>query len=499
MAATSIDSLPPEILSVIFKYVYAAQAVDLGCNYGDDNEEEEEDLDKNGSVSSPTDADEINMVSKLSSAVKEPWFFPYALAAVCHHWEDVLSSTPRFWNTVLIRLNRGEAEIERIWRCALPGSLRALVPHLHRCRTLWVDVTMNVSIPILPGFLPCATPLLRHVNLTCLNGSLGWDEDKREHTFSMDSFNWTDDSDSDSDVAREIVEFKPRLKTLGIDGRNLQRAFAEDKHWIKKFDNLQELTIAYYQPIIAHGLSKPHTCDACGLSIYSVLELVQSSPRLTHLQFRFVTFLAPPIPQELLPTYDLSALQRITFVDIQPNIIQAVLNVCHFSEDSELQTLIFGRCPRLGDVEFPPLPMASLQLYSLAEDVDLRGILHRWGGQYLVIHDCASFSDSVLNMLSAPEDDNDDDDGRRLSFPCNALNVLSLHFKDSPPYSIGALKELVGSRGIYGDYNDDRNWIEHAAWGPVIHTIRLSGKVPHISMEDETWFHRRLAQFVYES
>ena len=117
------------------------------------------------------------LVTKLTSAVYEPCFFPCSLASVCSYWEEVLSAGPNYWTVLRVILKDGFAEpikcrkhlsysrdlpidvflirdasqdddtvSQVVEKMAVPGCMKALVPHLHRCRTLYADLTYGSSL-----------------------------------------------------------------------------------------------------------------------------------------------------------------------------------------------------------------------------------------------------------------------------------------------------------------------------------------------------------------
>ncbi|PPR00554.1 hypothetical protein CVT26_009887 [Gymnopilus dilepis] len=547
-----IQSLPPEILGIIFEELHISQNQDLdlgkarlaSLNNVDTGESGDDGgSDSSSNISGGSEDDETTPeLHKLASAVHERSFFPYSVALVCPYWEEVLSAVPEYWTILRVVCKVGWIEPigcrrhlsysrdlpiavfmlrdlscpDDIWSqvtedMAVPGCMKALVPHLHRCRILYFDLTCNTTLPLLPHHVPDGTPLLRSIVFTVQSGLLQWDEDNCKHRFST-----LLDDDPENILEGPGVEFKPRLKKLEIDGRNLRRALAEERSWIRDLEDLEEVRIAFYQPASVSAKRKEvegtsyqtprHECDDCALEASTVLEWLESLNSLSQMSFRAVNF--KQLPRDTLPRmfYDFWHLDNVTFSQMNAEDIQEIARCAVFGRYLEDQTMIFWRCSRLSEVRFRRFNVYNLQLWSLDDDVDLARFLDQWDGQCLLIGECASFSDALLELLSAPYDHYsdgasvDEEDADSMSYPCPSMNELSLFFPDSTsaPYSIAALRKLVEGRGKGVNY-DEEGWFEqfeHQEWGPVLHTIRLGGKTPDFTEEDQAWFKKHLVKFV---
>jgi hypothetical protein len=103
-------------------------------------------------------------------------------------------------------------------------------------------------------------------------------------------------------------------------------------------------------------------------------------------------------------------------------------------------------------------------LQEIGEGEDLVGFIKTFSDRILVVKDCPGFDDEVLDAMHgrAPE--------------LQALSIVNC-----PNISIPALKKLVATRCL-----NARNQLR---------TIRISGRVPEISLEDAKWFNDRLFTF----
>jgi hypothetical protein len=106
----------------------------------------------------------------------------------------------------------------------------------------------------------------------------------------------------------------------------------------------------------------------------------------------------------------------------------------------------------------------------------------RFAGK-LVMGDCPSFGNAVLNAMISPKS-------------C-APYVEDLSILNCLDFSISTLKQLFETRRTQSDPNDvfavRRGRPRH------ITVLRLSGRVPEVSLQDREWFKRRLSEFSYNA
>ena len=95
---TSITDLPPELLSIIFKFVHNnTTPIQLEKDIIPTWMRMEGPEGFGQSISAlvqPTIPEDPNL--------KSPTLFPYSLAAVCSFWRDVLCSHPKFWTLIVL-------------------------------------------------------------------------------------------------------------------------------------------------------------------------------------------------------------------------------------------------------------------------------------------------------------------------------------------------------------------------------------------------------------
>ncbi|KAF8873976.1 hypothetical protein CPB84DRAFT_1829483 [Gymnopilus junonius] len=365
------------------------------------------------------------------------------------------------------------------------------MPHIHRCVTLHIDVTVSTSLPILPRHLPSQVPLLQHLSLDCELDLNMWERDEQKHIFLHAPLRF----EGNSPNALEF-EFRPSLKTLSIDGRNVQNIFAKGYTWLSEMYELSELKVSNYMPMVMSRRHPPtdntadrHTCQKCETFPIPLLAALESCDQLAALTFESIFFEIDPVeenhPDEM---YDLSSLYSIVMRDMEPVMINEIFRVV----DHSSQSVAFVQCPRLNEVTLLFKFNPTLQLVYLEDNFDMASFLEGWECENLFITSCPSFSDTVLDMLAVQEGLLPNG---RPHFPrCKLLTDLHLHYPDSyPPYTVGALKRFMEARGRGVDYSDE-DW-PYADVGAPLERLIITGNLPDLLEDDEVWFRSHLVKF----
>jgi hypothetical protein len=116
---------------------------------------------------------------------------------------------------------------------------------------------------------------------------------------------------------------------------------------------------------------------------------------------------------------------------------------------------------------------------------DLVGFLANCVAEKLVINRCPGFNDLVLHAMMTPESGPD-----LPGFPYGAPvpYVKDLSILNCRGFSISALKQLVEAR---------RTQVIWSTPPPHFRALRLSGRVPDVSLEDREWFRGHVSEFSY--
>ncbi|KAG1737568.1 uncharacterized protein EDB91DRAFT_1140738 [Suillus paluster] len=349
--------LPPELLLMIFEHVYADSML-------------------NG---------EWIPCSSQSHATQ----FPFAPAAVCKTWRDVLELVPKFWTRIIINLDTTklsdvdeylhlsqklafEITITRDQQIVAHSRTNSddegpraaavmarIALHIHRCRSLCFQLLRSSSLPAL-RHLNLRAPLLQRLKLQC-----GIDDG--EHPL----------------VGSEVPErwnfYAPALRRLFLNGRNFRDACA--LHWAERLPSLEELSVSRYSG------GKHPTGE---LHLHDVLLVVDRLHR------RFGNL-------QMLALQDISfdgILTRQGGYDIQ--IESVSLQSINLSTARAIFMSKSGPAPRLVHIKHEYAPIWHIRL-TQADTLVLEGpftsmseAISIWDGSCLSIRNCPSFNDRTI-------------------------------------------------------------------------------------------------------
>jgi len=476
---TSITDLPPELLSIIFKFVHdSTTPIQLEKDIIPTWMRMEGPEGFGQSISAlvqPTIPEDPNL--------KSPALFPYSLAAVCSIWRDILCSHPEFWTLIVLFADSKPTPLvdaslfvewsrkhqidvfitrrdelrpsfypDRHEKCQIKALLHILKPHLHRCRSFHVDAHLSSSLPIIrKTFNRIEAPHLKFMELIC-----------DAHADDEDG----DDSDGDFED-----EFELQLRRLVINEKNFCQPSVKLKYWMDVHSDLNQLTIAQYRP----GKSDEY-------KVQDFLHSLDSTGSLEQLKFEGLHFsIPPPGDVESFPSSSF-----VHFEDVSRCFIGDITGYMHFGP---LSVLRITRCPLPVLHCFDTTP-ETLVLEDIGPSDDLMGDLDTWGGENLWLDRCHSFSGVFLKAL-----------GRRRSrnrYPCNEMRRLLLY--RLPKFSISLLKKMIEKRNTRDVDYDDPDWKTSTDFGPAIsHLAVVQCGLGNLSAEDENWFRAHLVEFYWSS
>ena len=476
---TSITDLPPELLSIIFKFVHDStipirvekDIIPIWMRMvGPEGFQQSV-----TALVNPTILDEPNL--------KSPTLFPYSLAAVCSFWCDVLCSHPEFWTLVVLFVDSNPTPLrdaslflewsekhqidvfitrrdglrhafypDRHEKCQIDALLHILKPHLHRCRSLHVDAHSSSSYPrIYKTFNGIQVPHLKSMEWIC-----------EAHT------DGEDDSDSDDDSENE---FEPGLRRLVIDGKNFCKHSEELNYWMDRHMPIKQLTIAQYT-----------TGKNNGYSLKDFLDCVDAMDSLMLEQLKLESLQFASCPLDVEPIF------RSQFVHLEDVSEAFIADISKFAYFDGLSVLRITRCPLPGLHNFNAVPN-TLILEDIGSNVNLLGAVTAWDGENLWLDRCQSFSGLFLKALRHRRS--------QVGYPCNEMRRLLLY--RLPKFSIVSLKKLIGRRNEYVRYSQP-DWKTVTVFGPAIsHLVVVQCGKGKLSAKDEEWFRSRLVEFYWSS
>ncbi|KIM41137.1 hypothetical protein M413DRAFT_159877 [Hebeloma cylindrosporum] len=466
---TTIESLPAELLALVFDFCSELKHLDKIKHKKAQLNEPPWHFISKGLSPSQRFGSQVDRFKLLKSGV----WFPYSHASVCRYWMEVLSSSPRYWRTAIFHLDSEskppfDAASVLSWSKDLtvdiaiikkdaprsPGNMddisekqqvQALVdlltPHLHRCRSIHIDVHLNSSLPRILRHFVGYPSILESLSLFCDFNDLS----PRDEVLFPIRPEWGDTS----------------LRSLVLDGRNLPDVCSG---WLRSQRSLEQLVLLNYSVDAKNYIHLDH-----------ILETIQTLPNLLRLKFDKVFVL---LGSSAVFT---NQIQVLHFEEVEALIMDEIFRTCTMNE---LHTIHITRCS---------LPFVPAVSKLVLEDIDprdpLEPILQEWEGSHLWIGRCRGFGDSFLDMLRTTSDW---DDGE---FHCPWVETLYL--AHLPRFSLKKLKKMIKLRSRSINY-DDPSWRTTAPFGPAIrelHVIRCD--VAELTEKDMEWFRARVVTFRY--
>lgn len=472
---TTIASLPAELLGLVFEFCSEIKHLDKIKHKKAQLNEPPWHFISRGLSPSQRFGSQVDRFKLLKSGV----WFPYSHASVCRYWMEVLSSSPRYWRTIIFHLDSEskppfDAVSVLSWSKDLPVDIvivkpdasRAfditdyisekrhvqtlvdlLSPHIHRCRSIHIDVHHSSSLPLILRDFTRYPSILESLSLFCdLNHQILEDE---ELSYPIQP-EWSETHST-------------RLRSLVLDGENLPDVTL-CSGWLRSQLALEQLVLLNYCVIAKSHIHLDH-----------ILEAIQNLPNLLRLKFDNVFV---RLGSSAVFT---SQIQILHFEHMDALIMDEIFRSCIMNE---LHTIHITRC----FIRAVPA-VSKLVLEDIDPHVSITSILQDWEGSHLWIGRCRGFGDSFLDMLRTTSDWDDDE------FQCPWVETLYLAYL--PRFSLKKLKKMIKVRNRFINY-DDPNWRTTAPFGPAIrelHVVRCD--IAELTQEDMEWFRSRVVTFRY--
>ncbi|KAG2136012.1 hypothetical protein DEU56DRAFT_364037 [Suillus clintonianus] len=434
--------LPPELLLLIFEHVYA------------DNMLNEEWIP-------------CNSQSRTQ--------FPFAPAAVCQAWRDVLASVPRFWTRIIINLDTTklshvdiylhlsrnlvfEIIVTRDQRIVSQSRtnddegaraaavMARIIPHLRRCKSLCFQLVRSSSLPALRHLNICA-PLLERLKLQC-----GIDDGEHPLVSSEVPEQWRFDA--------------PALRYLFLNGRNFRDACA--LHWVELLASLEDLCVSRYSGG-KHPTGELHLHDV----LLVVDRLHRRFERLQMLTLQDISFDGTLVQQD---GYD---------IQIEAMSMQSI----DFSTVRTIFASKNGPAPHLVHIKHELAPSLYHIRLTQADTLVLEGPFMRmaeainiWDGNCLSIKNSSTFNDRTIRDIYRSWNPD------KLTSP----SWSRLYIENCTEFSADALLELIDARGVAVQRARDRDPTSQA---PInsLRGLKVHGGPP-ISPKDTEAFKEKLPQ-----
>lgn len=383
MAPTSINHLPIELHTSIFKFLFTLSR-----------------------EPSPLDQSEMEFGSESEDLTEEDIrslsCFPFNVAAVSKLWRDILALIPEYWTRVVFDVAKDPTplldafswseNLENIEVLVFDSNdpqivdkkressrvaaiTQALQPHIYRCKSIKFDVSYSTSLPPPTVFFLREAPYLEDLTLNCCIDDLDLQSDAR-----ATNVNWH---------RHRFATSFPKLNNLSLTGFWFMylalQAF--NPQWLNqlKVDVDLSLTIARFKfPQYGH------------FTLLNFISYVSGMRYAKSLYFCNLSLSYTFGDQERVYGLDLSG--DIYFQSVSKDFLHhlhAMATIC------AEETLSFEAC------EIPKMPQPHfgecLTLKNIINEDSLRHILEVWSGGNLTIDSCPSFNDTILSWLASDE------------------------------------------------------------------------------------------------
>jgi len=390
--------------------------------------------------------------TRITFFLDSPYFSAAFVAAVLARSHNLILEKVTFRRKIWTAMN-DEHE-----RARVVMARQVIASHLHRCRAIVFNVRFSSSLPSFPSDFHGNAKHLKSLTLRCLE----------DDGAAISSVNET----SLSPVHREPFQC-PNLRILAIDGRNYFNACLQNVNLSEMLPAISALSISRFTPVairsesftpfaLAHSLI-PFQCLTF-LSIDDIHLDDSPTPVLDDDDDGFHYIDYPPETMVFKNVYN-------------PHCVSQIVEVLGEPENMHLT-----RC-RPGHL-FDDERTVTLSLNDIDVGDDLVKFLDNCNSPKIIINGCPGFGDEVLDALTTGIPITD------LGRICCARSVEDLSILNCVDSSISKLKQLVETRCIPRDPDDVHRPLP-------IKVLRLSGRVPDVSLEDKEWFEGRLSEFFY--
>ncbi|EIW83321.1 hypothetical protein CONPUDRAFT_164283 [Coniophora puteana RWD-64-598 SS2] len=318
-----------------------------------------------------------------------PTLFPFPQADTCRQWRQVLAADPAYWTRLVIFLDdvdasstylrdyiswsRDELIHVRIAYRNRPAEqshvgsiaenarieliMRELAPHIHRCKSIRLDLTYRSSVLAAARHLHGGAP---HLQILALDSSI-------------------------TDTAASIVGLEdlscPKLRHLHIDAKSLVDVREANVSWLHQLQHP-------YCTLVASSYQPPDPRDA--VSLYDFLRCITGSiqPNLRFLAVRSVAF--QETDRSSIPYISHRGQLMIHLVDLEGFAVPILLQ---FASSSATVT----RCGVAGLCHWWE-GVSTLTVNSVCGH-DLIKLLHRYQGFELVLRHCTCLDDDFFRVF----------------------------------------------------------------------------------------------------
>ncbi|KDR83218.1 hypothetical protein GALMADRAFT_239061 [Galerina marginata CBS 339.88] len=498
-----ITLLPAELLQIIFRFLYddfipTTAAFESGVSTPDINLSESDGRNYELEVAKFLQAQNRHLASSIS-----PSLFPYNIAAVCETWKNVLSSSPAFWTRLVLFVDFPSTSVEDArryieWSRQLPidvfilrrldypeedtadnsqsekekvqAFIKILQPHIGRCRSLHIDVTVDSSLPPLSEIAPMDARSLRSLYLNC----------------DFDSIPSSEDLNIPTEINPTLWS-SPRLHTMALNAHSFLQACTRPPLWFIRQPQLRHLDVS--------GGASTHL----RLSLQTTLDTITTDLNfvLFSLDFSNINF---NLDTNLMEAnqYTLHLVNQFSLSSIPSATVSELFRVCSFPR---LQLLRIQDCAGLNreifnNLEESPLRYLILSHPAPATDFQISDFLSGWSGTDLTFSVSNVPYSQFVDALAAPEE---------VTLSTVSLSILCPHVNDltffvCPLPSFTSIKKLIERRNHNVDYDDYNWWANNSFIGPAITSLGIercwsTPEAPTWTQDERRWMRSKVPKF----
>ncbi|KAF4612868.1 hypothetical protein D9613_011172 [Agrocybe pediades] len=443
----TINSLPKEILALIFEEVFAAS--------------------RDIELDSP-------------EQLKDPTLFPYCIAGVCRAWKGIVHSIPGLLTRIVLRIDepicmkelRDQLKLSKgysinfyVVRESYEDTgdesekpiaqvlMQALIPHITRCKVVVFDLLYSTSLPRIRDFRGNATEL-RTLRMR-----------SRHYTGSYTS-SALSSSTSLSTSRKKFGVFTCRnLQYLDLDGHVFMEA----------------VQIPGWDASLRTRYQKHLTISNLTTSQFDLRDFLNALSQMDHLASLKLVDVdldsSSCVGNDLISIF----IQNFHFIGLRREFVASFF--ANHANTIDVSSLILDQCEL---TEVPYLAVWRLSLENIAQEEDVSSIIKHWDGIELKLRRCPGLNDKDIDLLTEFQPP------QMANFYAPTLRQLEI--SACGPVSVKAINNLVYMRDAESKVHDST--VDEGPGLNMFSVFVYDTDVP-ISKEDYTWLTKAVENFTW--
>ncbi|KAH6903252.1 hypothetical protein BKA70DRAFT_1433764 [Coprinopsis sp. MPI-PUGE-AT-0042] len=458
-AKVTIQSLPVELLDIIFKFVHAEWLMFT--------------LHPERYPSQPNALRDRSWTGLMMLFCQ----FPYTPAAVCRMWRQTMVASPIFWTRPVVFVD-GKNPLDSLHTLRafihrsgdLPLILAVVRKDYNVTHDLEEGMSVSLFLEVIFANLERFNDVYFHVHQSSSLPSISrfrYHQPAHPNLVRLAMHSDRDDgANCDISIPRFLAasHWPPALTNLKIDGRNFISMAKEPFTWSIVLSQLKSLAV---ERLDRHDEQLP---------LQGTLDLISKLPELEVLSFRDITF----EPSARLPgtTPVPIDITDLILEDLDQDVVKHLFDQAMFNP-----TYLLMRNIPIDALPHVPQPV-FLELVGIPIDHDIEDFLCFWDGEVLAIRECPGFSDSILSLFA-----------EEISPPYHICPSLrEIHIQDCTNFTGQGLRRMAEMRMDLASRRENKNFsLTH------ISDIYVSGSGPVLEKGDAEWLRMHMKSFVWST